>query len=104
MYLITFSTISVVLPCYILIELIRIHLLKKERSLPIPCAVSLTSVAFGIFLTATNSFILDFGSTAEILLRNAKNMWTMGVFDILTGSLFILISILKWGFRKPTYT
>jgi hypothetical protein len=94
--------ISGLLTLSVLIGAIRIYLSKKDDELMIKW-ISMMSILFGIYLWIKNGLTLDYGTEEQIAQTHAHIMIASGMINILSGLLFIIISIFKyiaWKIKK----
>jgi hypothetical protein len=88
--------LGVAFPLYILVELFRINILKKDNNALFAGLISLMSIGFGLYLSVWYGLIFEYGTLEEISSSNAEIKSTLGQIDIVTGFIFVLISISKW--------
>lgn len=81
---------------YVLYEMIRINLFKKNKNSLLAGLVSLLLVGFGIYLSIKNGLILDYGTKEEIIVSKVELMCFFSLLSISIGLLFIFISIIKF--------
>lgn len=81
---------------YVLIEIIRINLLKKDNNDLLAGLTSLILFLFGIYVWIRYGLILDYGTEKEILNSKAELMILFAYLSTSVSILFILISIIKF--------
>lgn len=81
---------------FILFELIKINLFKKDNEALLTGLISMILLGFGLYLAIKYGLLLDYGTADEIINSNAKLMSFFAIANILTGLSFILFSIFKF--------
>src|SRR3989344_2710466 len=91
---------SSILSLSVIIGAIRTYLFKKQNDGLMLGVISMLSIMFGVYLWIKNGLILDYGTEEKIVQTNAQLMSNFGTMNVLIGSLFIIISILKYFIWK----
>jgi hypothetical protein len=97
------SIIGVLLVFLIVIFSIQIYFLNKHTNALLTGLLSMIAILVGTYLWISNGVIIEYRSEKEIYTSNAIWFFTIGVINLLTGLIFVLISIFKflfWYFRK----
>ena len=81
---------------FVLLELIRINIYKKDNNALLAELISMLLIGFGVYLWIKNGLILDYGIGDEIKSAHAETMFSFAIASVLTGFVFILISLLKF--------
>jgi ABC-type Fe3+-siderophore transport system permease subunit len=100
MPLIIILGIAIVVSIFLLIELVRNFLFKNNKNGIIAGVVSLLALGFGAFLWIKHGLILDYGSQEDINKNHSVLMGQIGMVLLSLSSLFILLSVIYYFFKK----
>ena len=76
--------------------MIRINIFKKDDLALLTGLISMISLIFGIFLAIKYGLILDYAKEDKINQSSANLMSKAAIACVLTGLIFIIISIMKF--------
>ncbi|PKR81281.1 hypothetical protein CW751_05530 [Brumimicrobium salinarum] len=88
--------LSGIMILYILIELVRINLFKKDNNDLLAGLISVILLLFGMMLSLRYGLILDYGNSQEILKNKNIFMSYLAVISLSIATFSIFLSIIKF--------
>lgn len=88
--------LSGIMIVYLLIELVRINLLKKDNNDLLAGLISVILLLYGMYLSLRYGLKLDYGSLTEIQQSQAQIMSFTAIASLVVSLFFIIISVVKF--------
>lgn len=88
--------LSGIMIVYLLIELVRINLLKKDNNDLLAGLISVILLLYGMYLSLRYGLKLDYVSLTEIQQSQAQIMSFTAIASLVVSLFFIIISVVKF--------